>query len=77
VFGFADFAMALLGLVNLAALALLFKVGLRVMRDFDQQMKAGHTPLFDANRFADLNIDRKAWAIGDAASAMAKQKTTA
>ena len=27
--------MALLGLVNLTALALLFKVGLRVMRDFE------------------------------------------
>ena len=80
VFGFADLTMALLGLVNLTALALLFKVGLRVMRDFDQQIKTGHTPVFDANRFADLNIDKNAWIIADAAAAsapaMAKQTIT-
>jgi AGCS family alanine or glycine:cation symporter len=78
VFGFADLTMALLGLVNLTALALLFKVGLRVMRDFDQQMKAGHAPVFDANRFADLNIDRRAWISEDvapAAPATARQTT--
>jgi AGCS family alanine or glycine:cation symporter len=72
--------MALLALVNLAALALLFKIGLRVMRDFDQQIKAGHTPVFEANRFADLNIDRNAWVIEDPAAASApataKQTTT-
>jgi AGCS family alanine or glycine:cation symporter len=80
VFGFADLTMALLALVNLAALAFLFKVGLRVMHDFDQQMKAGHTPVFDANRFADLNIDKNAWVIENpkavSAPATAKQTTT-
>jgi alanine or glycine:cation symporter, AGCS family len=71
VFGFADLTMALLALVNLAALAMLFKVGLRVMRDFDQQMKAGHAPVFDAERFADLNIDKSAWIIEDPAATSA------
>jgi alanine or glycine:cation symporter, AGCS family len=76
VFGFADLTMALLALVNLAALALLFKVGLRVMRDFDQQMRAGHAPIFDANRFSDLNIDKRAWTIEKAAApATAKEAT--
>lgn len=74
VFGFADLTMALLALVNLVALGLLFKAGLRVMRDFDTQMKAGHTPVFDAERFADLNIDRKAWIIEDPAPAMTKRR---
>jgi alanine or glycine:cation symporter, AGCS family len=61
-FGFADVTMALLALVNLAALALLFKVGLRVMRDFDEQIRAGEAaPVFDPAKFADLNIDRRAW----------------
>ncbi len=71
VFGFADLTMALLALVNLAALALLFKVALRVMRDFDEQMKAGHAPVFNAERFADLNIDKKAWVIEHPALALA------
>lgn len=61
VFGFADVAMGLLALVNLAALALLFKVGLRIMRDYDEQLKAGHTPVFDPEKYADLNIDKNAW----------------
>jgi AGCS family alanine or glycine:cation symporter len=76
VFGFADLTMALLALVNLAALALLFKVGLRVMRDFDQQTKAGHAPVFDASRFADLNIDKKAWAPAAASTATTGKHTT-
>jgi alanine or glycine:cation symporter, AGCS family len=71
VFGFADLTMALLALVNLVALAMLFKVGLRVMRDFDQQMKAGRAPVFDAGRFADLNIDKDAWVIEDPAAGLA------
>jgi AGCS family alanine or glycine:cation symporter len=61
VFAFADVAMALLALVNLAALAMLFKVGMRILRDFDTQLKAGQTPIFDPKQFADLNIDRQAW----------------
>ncbi|MEL7035400.1 MAG: alanine/glycine:cation symporter family protein [Cyanobacteria bacterium J06592_8] len=62
VFGFADVTMGLLALVNLAALFLLFKVGLRLLRDFDRQVKAGYKqPTFDPNLFSDLNIDHQAW----------------
>jgi AGCS family alanine or glycine:cation symporter len=63
-FGFADVTMALLAVVNLAAVILLIKVGLRVMRDYDEQKRAGiEHPVFDPDKFADLNIDRRAWAI--------------
>ena len=41
VFAFADVTMGLLAICNLIALALLFKVGLRLMRDYDAQIKAG------------------------------------
>jgi len=61
VFGFADVAMGFLALVNLTALALLFKVGLRIMRDYDEQLKAGKSPVFDPEKFADLKIDKEAW----------------
>jgi hypothetical protein len=48
------------------------------MRDFDQQMTTGHAPVFDANRFADLNIDRKAWVLEDVApAALATAEQTA
>ena len=63
-FGFADVTMGLLAVVNLAAVVLLIKVGLRVMRDYDEQKRAGiEHPVFDAAKFADLNIDRDAWTL--------------
>jgi AGCS family alanine or glycine:cation symporter len=61
-FGFADVTMGLLAVVNLAAVILLIKVGLRLMRDYDEQKRSGVAhPVFDPDRFPDLNIDRKAW----------------
>lgn len=62
VFAFADITMGFLALANLLALALLFKTGLRVMRDYEQQRKDGiETPIFDPEKFSDLNIDPAAW----------------
>jgi AGCS family alanine or glycine:cation symporter len=62
VFGFADVTMGLLAVVNLVALFLLFKIGLRLMDDYDQQIKAGvQSPVFDSRAFADLDIDHAAW----------------
>jgi len=62
VFAFADITMTLLAFVNLIALALLFNVGLRLLADYDAQRKAGiKTPVFDAAKFPDLDIDAKAW----------------
>ncbi|MGE7356550.1 alanine:cation symporter family protein, partial [Pseudomonas qingdaonensis] len=62
VFAFADITMTCLAFVNLIALALLFKIGLRVMRDYDDQRKAGiKQPVFDSARFPDLDLDTQAW----------------
>lgn len=62
VFAFADVTMGLLAICNLIALVLLFKVGLRLMRDYDNQIKAGvESPVFDAKNFADLDLDPAAW----------------
>lgn len=66
VFGFADVTMGLLALVNLAALAMLFRVGLKVMRDFDLQVQVGEKqPIFNPDKFTELNIDRDAWALDE------------
>ncbi|MNR58319.1 hypothetical protein D3C85_1792900 [compost metagenome] len=41
---------------------LLFKVGLRLMRDYDSQIQAGvESPVFDPKQFADLELDPAAW----------------
>lgn len=62
VFAFADVTMGLLALVNLVALTMLFKVGLRLMRDYDSQVKAGVAePVLDAKQFADLDLDPSVW----------------
>jgi len=62
VFAFADVTMGLLAVVNLAAVLLLIKVGLRIVNDYDEQRRAGIAqPVFDPAKFADLNIDRDAW----------------
>jgi AGCS family alanine or glycine:cation symporter len=54
--------MGLLAICNLIALVLLFKVGLRLMRDYDSQIKAGvESPVFNAKNFADLDLDPAAW----------------
>jgi alanine or glycine:cation symporter, AGCS family len=64
VFAFADITMTLLAFVNLIALAMLFKIGLRLLRDYDAQRSAGiKVPVFDARQFADLDLDPKAWPV--------------
>lgn len=68
VFSFADLTMALLAVFNLVALALLMKVGFRLMNDYDRQWRAGKVPVFDPDQFPDLDIDREAWK--DAADAV-------
>lgn len=62
-FSFADVTMGSLALVNLFALALLFPIGLRIMRDFEKQRAAGAKPVLDPEDYADLDIDKAAWAL--------------
>ena len=67
VFAFADITMTLLAFVNLMALALLFGIAMRVLRDYDQQRAAGIAePVFDAAKFRDLDLDNRAWPERDA-----------
>jgi AGCS family alanine or glycine:cation symporter len=61
IFGFADLTMALLALVNLLALALMLKVCFRLMRDYDDQSRAGLRPVFDSRKFSDLDLDHEVW----------------
>ncbi|MFC6671522.1 alanine/glycine:cation symporter family protein [Marinobacterium aestuariivivens] len=77
VFAFADVTMGLLALANLFALIMLIKPGLRIMRDFDDQIRAGvEQPVFDAARFADMNVDPVAWEIEPEDLERARQAAT-
>ncbi|WP_338747437.1 alanine/glycine:cation symporter family protein [Pseudomonas putida] len=62
VFAFVDITMTLSALVNLIALVLLCRVGLRLLADYDAQRKAGVAePILTTSAFQDLDIDRTIW----------------
>ncbi|WP_116368653.1 alanine/glycine:cation symporter family protein [Parahaliea mediterranea] len=61
VFGFADLTMGLLGLVNLVGLVWMFRIGMRLLADYDRQLAAGTEPRLNVDDYADLDIDRTAW----------------
>ncbi len=62
VFFFSDPMMGLLALVNLLALMMLFPILRRILRDFDEQRKAGVArPVFNPEDFPDLDLDHSAW----------------
>lgn len=70
VFFFSDPMMGVLAVVNLLALIMLFPIAKRMLfpiakrmlNDFRDQLKAGVVrPMFDPDKFPDLDIDRTAW----------------
>ena len=62
VFAFSDPMMGILAVVNLLALTMLFPIALRVIRDFQAQLRAGVAkPVFDPLAFPDLDTDPTAW----------------
>lgn len=68
IFFFSDPLMGVLALVNLLALLMLFPILKRVLNDFDEQRAAGIArPVFDPDKFPDLDIDKDAWAQTDKA----------
>ncbi len=61
VFGFADLTMGLLGLANLVGLVWMFRIGMRLLADYDAQLAAGGEPRFDPEQWRDVDIDPAAW----------------
>ncbi|KAF0676057.1 alanine/glycine:cation symporter family protein [Profundibacterium mesophilum] len=62
VFFFSDPLMGLLAIVNLLAVTMLFPVGMRLLRDYRQQLAAGvEEPVLDPASYGDLDIDPAAW----------------
>ncbi len=62
VFFFSDPMMGILALVNPLAIIMLFPIGLRILNDYRAQLKEGKDhPVFDPDKFADLDIDPTAW----------------
>lgn len=63
VFFFSDPLMGILALVNLMVIVSLLPVVLRLLNDYRVQIAAGvKAPQFNPEQFADLDVDRQAWA---------------
>lgn len=62
VFFFSDPMMGVLAIVNLLAIIMLFPIGKRLLVDYIEQCKQGSSdPVFDPDKFPDLNVDRSIW----------------
>jgi AGCS family alanine or glycine:cation symporter len=62
VFFFSDPMMGILAVVNLLALIMLFPTATRILKDYREQLAQGADhPVFDPDKFQDLDIDRTAW----------------
>ncbi len=61
VFAFADVTMGLLAVVNLVGLVWMYKIGMRLLRDYDRQLKSGVQPRLKPEDYSDLDIDVAAW----------------
>ena len=61
VFGFAELTMGLLALVNLVGLVWMYRIGMRLLRDYDTQLRQGEEPRLRPGDWRDLDIDEKSW----------------
>ena len=63
VWKFADLAMGLMAIVNLAAILILSPVAIRVMRDYTEQLRHRVDPVFDRRRFPEIDkkIEQDVW----------------
>jgi AGCS family alanine or glycine:cation symporter len=61
VFSFSDLTMALLAVTNLLALWYLAPVGMKLLKDFEAQMRQGISPVFKREILPEEKIDERSW----------------
>ncbi|MGF1689103.1 alanine:cation symporter family protein [Photobacterium japonica] len=61
VWNLADASMGMMALINIAALVLLSGLAIRVIKDYEVQLKAGKSPEFDRSKFPELEELDGAW----------------
>jgi AGCS family alanine or glycine:cation symporter len=61
VFSSSDLTMALLAITNLLALWYLAPVGMKLLRDYESQLRGGGSPVFKRETLPDENIDEGSW----------------
>ena len=63
VWAFADVSMGIMALINLSAILMLSHLVFKVLKDFDDQVDAGLTPVFNRRKFPflDKTMDADVW----------------
>lgn len=61
IFSFADLSMGLLAVINMFAIALLYKPALRLIKGYDRQIKEGIKPVLRYNDYNEFKIDKAIW----------------
>ena len=61
VFSFSDLTMALLALTNLLALWYLAPIGMKLLKDFEAQLRSGGTPVFKRDLLPEEKLDEGSW----------------
>lgn len=61
VWGFADITMALMTLCNLAAIFMLGKYAVILLKDYTQQRKAGKNPVYRADTIPEITAETECW----------------
>ena len=63
VWAFADVSMGMMALINLCAILVLSRLVIQVLKDFDDQVDAGVTPVFNRRKFPflDKTMDADVW----------------
>jgi AGCS family alanine or glycine:cation symporter len=61
VFSFSDLTMALLAITNLLALWYLAPIGMKLLKDFETQLREGSAPVFKRETLPGEKIDERSW----------------
>ncbi|RJX65330.1 alanine:cation symporter family protein [Vibrio sinensis] len=70
VWSLADASMGAMALTNIVAILLLSKLAIKVIKDYEEQLKQGKTPSFDRSKFPELDELEDAWQTKDAEPAV-------
>ena len=61
VWGFADITMALMTLCNLAAIVMLDKYAVRLLKDYQAQKRAGKDPVYHSSTIPEIAGETECW----------------
>ncbi|MNI24334.1 Amino-acid carrier protein AlsT [compost metagenome] len=60
VWALADVSMGMMAIVNLIAILLLSGVAIKLAKDYNDQLKLGRVPTFDANKYPEIRSQLEA-----------------